>query len=79
MTFEAGSYITTVEVPIVDDSIGEVAETFYGTLTVVGSSPVQITEGRAEVLIIDDDSKQALAWIPHTPVHFGSMYSESMV
>ena len=58
VTFEAGSYVTTVAVPVVDDTLGEIAETFYGSLMVVGTSTVQVTEDRADILIIDDDSEQ---------------------
>ena len=46
-------------IPIVDDSIGEPEEVFYGSLSIVGSSPVIITEERADIHITDNDSKQS--------------------
>ncbi|CAI8033561.1 FRAS1-related extracellular matrix protein 2, partial [Geodia barretti] len=55
VTFEATSYSTTVTIQVVDDSIGEPEEVFYGSLSLVGSSPVNITEDRANILITDDD------------------------
>ena len=55
--FGANAVITTVVVPIIDDNIGELDEVFYGTLTNVGSSNVQITADQAEIHVIDDDGK----------------------
>ena len=57
MSFEATSYVTTVNIPIIDDSVGELEEVFYATLSSTGSSNVQITQDQAEIHIIDDDGK----------------------
>ena len=56
-------------IQVVDDSIGEPEEVFYGSLSLVGSSPVNITEDRADILIIDDDSKKS------SHVHFMLHYT----
>ena len=71
--FGANDVTTTVVVPIIDDSIGELDEVFYGTLTNVGNSNVnitedqsQITEGQAEIHIIDDDGKYEKANVTHS-------------
>ena len=55
VVFAAGSYTTTVEVPILDDSTAEAEEIFYGSLATVGDVNVEITQERAEIRIIDDD------------------------
>ena len=57
VTFGANDVTTIVVVPIIDDSIGELAEVFYGTLTNVNNSNVNITEDQAEIHVIDDDGK----------------------
>lgn len=57
VTFETSSYSTTVTIPVVDDSIGEPEEIFYGSLSIVGSSYVQITRERAGITVTDNDSK----------------------
>ena len=44
-------------VPIVDDSVAESYEVFYGRLSNVGGSSVQIDQDTAEVIICDDDGE----------------------
>lgn len=56
ISFEAGFFATTVEVPIVVDRVAEGEEIFYGTLTTLGDANVLITESRANVHINDNDS-----------------------
>lgn len=56
ISFEAGFFVTTVEVPIVVDRVAEGEEIFYGTLTTLGDANVLITESRANVHISDNDS-----------------------
>ena len=56
VSFEAGFFATTVEVPIVLDNLAEGEEIFYGTLTPVGGANVMITQDRADVHINDNDS-----------------------
>ena len=56
ISFEAGYFATTVEVPILVDAVAEGDEVFYGTLTTVGSANVLITQSRADVHINDNDS-----------------------
>lgn len=57
LSFETGSYITTVDIPIINDDIGELQEVFYGMLSIIGSSNIKITQDQAEIHIIDDDGR----------------------
>ena len=57
VAFAEGAYTTTVEIPIIDDSIGEGEEIFYGSLATSGDANVIVTEDTAEVHIIDDDGR----------------------
>ena len=61
ISFEANSLSTTVVVPIVDDTISEQAEVFYGTLTSSESTNIQITEDRSEIHIIDNDGRHYIS------------------
>ena len=54
ISFEAGLFATTVEVPIIVDQVAEGEEVFYGTLTT--SDNVLITESRADIHVNDNDS-----------------------
>ena len=54
ISFEAGFFATTVEVPIIVDRVAEGEEVFYGTLTT--SDNVLITESRADIHVNDNDS-----------------------
>ena len=58
VSFEAGAFVTTITVPIVDDSVGELEEVFYGSLTNLGQSNVQIIQGTADIHILDDDGQK---------------------
>ena len=58
VSFGADSLVTTVTVPIVDDSVGEHEEVFYGNLTAVGNFIVQIPQDRADIHINDDDGEK---------------------
>lgn len=55
VSFTDSSYTTTVDVPIVDNSIGEREEVFYGILTITSTDNVAITQERADIHITDDD------------------------
>ena len=58
--FEEGSFTTTIEVEIIDDSLGEEEEIFYGSLTPASAANVLITQDTAEVHIIDNDGMHCL-------------------
>jgi hypothetical protein len=55
IVFGENSLTTTVTVPIVDDSVGEQEEVFYGSLSIVGNANVRISQDRADINIIDND------------------------
>ena len=55
VVFAEGSFTTTVQIPITDDSIGEGDEIFYGSLAPIGAASVAITRDRADVTIVDND------------------------
>ena len=55
VSFVEGSFTTTLEVPIIDNSIAEEEEIFYGSLATIGDASVVITQERAEIHIIDND------------------------
>ena len=68
--FAEGSFTTTVEVPIIDNSIAEGEETFYGSLATVGGANVLVTQNTAEIHIIDNDGM----WCKEIPkVQYNSM------
>ena len=69
VSFEAGSYVAMVDIPIINDNIGELEEVFYGMLSIVGSSNVKIIQDEAEIYIIDDDGKH------YTPLNDGIIKS----
>lgn len=55
VSFVEGSFTTTLEVPVIDNSIAEEEEIFYGSLATIGDASVVITQERAEIHIIDND------------------------
>lgn len=48
-----------VEVPILDDTVGEPEEMFYGSLSTPSGANVLITQDSAQIRIIDDDGMLA--------------------
>ena len=55
VVFGEGSFTASVEIPIIDNSIGEGEENFYGSLATIGDANVLITQDTAEIHIIDND------------------------
>ena len=53
MTFPPGTTNASIQVPIVNDGIGEPNETFYVNLT--GAANATLMDGQAVVTIVDDD------------------------
>ena len=49
--------MTTVSIPITDDTVFEPDEIFYSTLIILGHEDVVITQDTAEVLILYNDRK----------------------
>ena len=52
-SFEVGVMAFTIT--IVDDSLAEPEEVFYGSLSLVGQSNIQISQDKATIFIIDND------------------------
>ena len=58
VVFQAGTFTTTVSVPINDDTILENEEIFLGRLRYTGTGSVEITQDEAVVTILDNEGRQ---------------------
>ena len=67
-TFTAGTTSTTVNVPLINDSIAEGPETFSLTITIPSSLSGQVELGtitEAVGYIIDDTSEMMCSWVSY--------------